>query len=115
MSFWNNVDMELRYLGMTHAALADKIGCTASNISRGLRTGSSTSAETAVRIARLLGVTVEYLVTGVSPSVPEDGDGGDRLLLRKYSALLSDLDVLPEHEREAVALLVSELRRRGGR
>lgn len=63
-SFWDNVASELDYLGMTNKALAEKVGITASNIGKGQKQGSSPSAETAVKIAKVLGVSVEYLVTG---------------------------------------------------
>ena len=62
-SFWDNVAAELEYLGMTNKALAEKVGITASNIGKGQKQGSSPSAETAVKIAKVLGVSVEYLVT----------------------------------------------------
>ena len=67
-SFWDNVAAELEYLGMTNKVLAEKVGITASNIGKGQKQGSSPSAETAVKIAKVLGVSVEYLVTGSQPS-----------------------------------------------
>lgn len=67
MGFWNNVLIELDYLGMTNKALAQKAGFAASNIGKGIRMQSSPSADTAVKIANILGVSVEYLVTGKEP------------------------------------------------
>ena len=64
MGFWDNVIKELDYLGMTNKSLAEKCGFDASNIGRGIRLGSSPSVETAVKIANVLGVSVEFLVDG---------------------------------------------------
>ena len=97
-SFWDNVAVELEYLGMTNKALAEKVGITASNIGKGQKQGSSPSAETAGKIAKVLGVSVEYLVTGSrqpdkSSHIAETENQAH--LLRKYHALLEKCENLP--------------------
>lgn len=97
-SFWGNVAIELEYLGMTNKALAEKVGITASNIGKGQKQGSSPSAETAVKIAKVLGVSVEYLVTG--NRLPDKNSHGTENenryhLLRKYHDLLEKCENLP--------------------
>ena len=72
MGFWDNVLIELDYLGMTNKALAEKCGFDASNIGRGIKLGSAPSVETAVKIAKELNVSVEYLVTGYDWSKKRD-------------------------------------------
>jgi len=90
MGFWDRVSLELEYLGMTNKALAEKVGITASNIGKGVRQGSSPSADTAVKIAKILGVSVEYLVTGERPA----GESGDKITaLTKRLRRLSDADL----------------------
>ena len=37
MGFWDNVVIELDYLGMTNKSLAEKCGFDASNIGRGIK------------------------------------------------------------------------------
>lgn len=112
MGFWDNVSAELEYLGMTNKALAEKAGFAASNITKGIRCKSSPSAETAVRISRVLGVSVEYLVSGmdIQPAAPLDTN---KLLLRyrKYAALIDNLETLPEYERKPVIDMVAQLRK----
>lgn len=97
-SFWDNVAVELEYLGMTNKALAEKVGITASNIGKGQKQGSSPSAETAVKIAKVLGVSVEYLVTG-SRQPDKNSHGAENEsqthLLRKYHTLIEKCENLP--------------------
>lgn len=90
--------MELEYLGMTNKALAEKVGITASNIGKGQKQGSSPSAETAVKIAKVLGVSVEYLVTGSRQPDKKSHDAESESqthLLRKYHTLIEKCENLP--------------------
>lgn len=65
MGFKENLKSELQYKGMTVRELAEKSGVNKQTIDNYLSTHSSMpSAESAVRIAQALGVSVEYLVTG---------------------------------------------------
>ena len=109
MAFWDNVAVELDYLGMTNKALAEKVGFAASNISKGIRTDSSPSADTAVRIAQVLGVSVEYLVNGSEAAA--HAEKLDTHLYHKYAGLIAELESLPEHERVSIAQLISSLSR----
>ena len=101
MAFWDNVAIELDYLGMTNKELAEKVGITASNIGKGQRQGSSPSADTAVKIASVLGVTVEYLVTGSnSPANKKDEESEQLRLYRKHSEIIKKCEQLsPEKEK----------------
>ncbi len=62
--FWRRVDEELEYKGINRTYLAKECGFSLTNIGQGIKLGSTPSAETAVKIAKVLGVSVEYLVTG---------------------------------------------------
>jgi transcriptional regulator with XRE-family HTH domain len=65
MGFRENLKEELSFSGMFVKELAAKTGLNKRTIDKYLRAnGSIPSAEAAVKIARVLGVTVEYLVTG---------------------------------------------------
>ena len=88
MSFWDNVAFELDCLGMTNKALAEQVNITASSIGKGVRLGSSPSADTAVKIAKVLGVSVEYLVTGEKIPKDEESEGKTiKSLLHLFSKL----------------------------
>jgi transcriptional regulator with XRE-family HTH domain len=65
MGFRENLKSQLQYSGMLVKELAARSGIKKKTLDSYLGTHSYTpSAETAVSIARVLGVSVEYLVTG---------------------------------------------------
>jgi transcriptional regulator with XRE-family HTH domain len=73
MSFGENLKQELVYNGMLKKELAAKAGVQKRAIDTYVRTKASVpSADVAVRIAKALGVTVEYLVTGEDSSTPKE-------------------------------------------
>ncbi|MBQ9205672.1 MAG: helix-turn-helix transcriptional regulator [Treponema sp.] len=111
MSFWENVDVELEYLGMNRTALANAAGFSISNIGKGIQKGSSPSADTAVKIAKILGVSVEYLVTGTTPpSRQKEMDFHALRNYHKYAKTIEDLDALPTHEREPIIEMISKMK-----
>lgn len=110
MGFWDNVLIELDYLGMTNKSLAEKCGFDASNIGRGIKLGSAPSVETAVKIAKELNVSVEYLVTGSDSKLETKQSHNDMQLLHKYSTTLKDLDSLPEQAKKPVIALIENLK-----
>ena len=100
-SFWDNVAQELEYLGMTNKSLAEKVGITASNVGKGIKQGSVPSAETAVKIAKILDVSVEYLVTGSLGSDRKSlsAENNAQLhLYRKYKSLIEICENLTPEE-----------------
>lgn len=107
MGFWDNVEIELDYLGMTNKALAEKVGIAASNIGKGIKMGSSPSAETAVKIANVLNVSVEYLVTGKSQN--KSSNEIDLQQYHKYARTLNELDKIPENLRIPILEMISKV------
>lgn len=110
MGFWDNVLIELDYLGMTNKALAEKCGFDASNIGRGIKLGSAPSVETAVKIAKELNVSVEYLVTGYDSNLLNKQNLNELQLLHKYSSTLKDLDSLPDQAKRPVITMIENLK-----
>jgi len=73
MGFGKNLKQELAYSGLIKKELAAKSGVHVRAIDTYVRTKSSMPpADTAVKIAKALGVTVEYLVTGADSSIPNE-------------------------------------------
>ena len=73
MGFGENLKQELTYNGMLKKELAAIAGVHKRAIDTYVRTNSSMPpADTAVKIAKALGVTVEYLVTGEDSSIPNE-------------------------------------------
>jgi len=68
MSFKENLREAIDFCGIEQKELADKANISLRNIENYLRKNASIpSADKAVQIAQILGVTVEYLVTGKNP------------------------------------------------
>lgn len=72
MGFRENLKNELTYHGMLVKELAEKTGIPKRTLDNYLREkGSMPPADYAVRIAKALGTTVEYLVDGIIFNNPE--------------------------------------------
>ncbi len=100
-SFWERVVEELDYLGMTRTYLATACNFSLTNIGQGIKLGSTPSAETAVKIAGVLGVSVEYLVTGnEAPKSPDEAETrqSQLRLYRKYHRLIERCEELEAHK-----------------
>ena len=94
MNFWETVAYELDYCGIDRKKLAQEAGFDVSNISKGIKNGNVPSADTAVRIARILGVSVEYLVQGSGERSVDDQAALMAARFQKYRRLMAALDVL---------------------
>ena len=106
-NFWERVDEELEYKGMNRKSLATEVGFNLGNIGKGIQLGSSPSADTAVKIAKVLNVSVEYLVTGQDSSLQKENLDLHRY--REYSSFINQLDSLPENQRELVKSIISKM------
>ena len=106
-NFWERVDEELEYKGMNRKALATEVGFNLANIGKGIQLGSSPSADTAVKIAKVLNVSVEYLVTGQDSSLQKENLDLHRY--REYSSFINQLDSLPENQRELIKSIVAKM------
>lgn len=106
MSFWENVDDELKYKNISRKELAAKIGFAVSGISLGITNKSCPGADVACKIAKELGVTVEYLVSG-----DEDGcvDAQNSKTIRR---LTQELRHLNSYDLETVSMLVRRCKER---
>ena len=98
--FWKRVDEEIEYKGINRAFLARKCDFSVTNIGQGIKLGSTPSAETAVKIATVLGVSVEYLVTGENQSLTkkEENEQHQLKLYRNYQNLISKCEKLPDNQ-----------------
>ncbi|MGN0730274.1 MAG: helix-turn-helix domain-containing protein [Treponema sp.] len=69
MRFWENVEKELNFLGKTKKELSIDAEINLQSLHKSFERQSTVSAENAVKIAKALNVTVEYLVTGKNSSL----------------------------------------------
>ena len=105
--FWKRVDEELDFLGISRTYLANKCEFSLTNIGQGIKLGSTPSADTAVKIAKVLNVSVEYLVTGHDSSFQKENLDLHRY--REYSSFINQLDSLPENQRELIKSIVAKM------
>jgi len=99
MGFAENLKNELTYSGMLKKELSAISGIHKRAIDTYVRTRSSMPpADVAVKIAKALGVTVEYLVTGDNPSTPHE-----------ISKLTRSIINLNKRDRTLVTLLVKAM------
>ena len=99
MGFGENLKQELTYNGMLKKELSAASGVHKRSIDTYVRTRASMPpADTAVKIAKALGVTVEYLVTGEDPSMPKEVSKISRSILN-----------LNKRDRRLITLLVKAM------
>ena len=105
--FWKRVDEELDYLGKNRTYLATKCDFSLTNFNLGIKRGSCPSADTAVKIAAALGVTVEYLVTGSnSPAHKNKEEEAEQLrLYRKHNEIIKKCEQLSPEKEKLLAVI----------
>lgn len=108
MNFWERVENLIEQKGINKKTLAAEAGIDSSNISKGLKSGGSPSVDTAVRIAKFLDTSVEYLVTGNDSQLSESRIKQLDTLLR-YSKTVKTLDKLPSKVRKPIITMISEM------
>ncbi|HBB42257.1 MAG TPA: hypothetical protein DCZ74_01950 [Treponema sp.] len=115
MNFWERVDYERDYKNIDRKKLAHDAGFDVSNISKGIKNGNIPSADTAVHIAEILGVSTEYLVMGKKFTL-ENKQGNEKnnpedfeTLFIRYRKMIHELESLDKISRDAVIALVEKL------
>lgn len=106
MSFWERVEYLREYQNMTRKELSAKASFSIASISTGISRGSVPSADVALRIAKILDVSVEYLITGKDTHKKE---GPISPAARRLCDLFLILD---DKDQQAVLKLVESLAER---
>jgi len=107
MSFKENLKSELSYKNMLVKELATLTGISKNTIDNYLNVrGYMPSADVAVKIANVLGVTVEYLVTGEDINTEKLSQGVE------IKELVQDFKQLCEDEREMIKDIIKLLKTR---
>jgi transcriptional regulator with XRE-family HTH domain len=102
MGFRENLKEVIDYSGLKHKELAYKANISLRNIENYLRVNPSIpSAEKAVQIAQVLGVTVEYLVTGMDVSKKNSAPVGPEIDY-EIRQLIKALKLLPVDKQRIV-------------
>ena len=117
MKFKETLKDELQYQDITVKELAFKTGINKRTLDNYLRENvSQPTVENAVKIAQTLGVTVEYLVTGIDSSVndrKQHVNGPLQLdisLCKRYYKLIQKLDSLQDTIKKPVCKMIEEIK-----
>ena len=109
MGFKENLKSELNYSGIRVKELAATSGIKKHTIDNYLNTHNSMpSAASAVQIARVLGCSVEYLITGNEPEKHKIM----AFLSHKTRTIVNAIEALDESDQDIVMNLIDGLRKR---
>ena len=118
MGFWQKVDDELSYLGMSRKELALKADFDVSYISKGIERNGIPIADTALRIAKALNVSLEYLLDMDAPTSTQNKvekmQKKDIGIYRKYKETLEQLESINQKERKVILALIETLAEKNG-
>ena len=98
---------------MERKELGSKAGFPESYISKGISRKSCPQADLAVKIAAVLGVSVEYLVTGENKITNQNLEDEQKhlKLYRKYHELISKCESLPEEQVKFLSQIADRLQK----
>ena len=117
MSFKENLKEELSFQDIKVKELAFRTGINRRTIDNYLRENTSQpTAENAVKIAQALGVSVEYLVTGV-PAQQNDiinknetrEQQFDIKTFKKYYKIIQKIDSLPDTMKNPICKMIEDI------
>lgn len=113
MNFWYNVDLLREYKGLTRKELAYQAQFSLSSFSTGIARNSFPSVDVAYRIAKVLNVSVEFLMTNHEEHV-KTVDFRENIEISnfiKYKNILEDLEAVPQEPRKLIYALIKELKK----
>ena len=112
MGFWQNVEDECDYLGISRKELAEKANFSVHTISNGIRRDGMPAADLALRISKALNISLEKLLDwneNIEPMESSDQIENQKLLL-KYLPLLKKINELNPDSKKAVLTIIENLK-----
>lgn len=117
MNFWEVVDSEREYKNLSRKELAYLADFSVNSIPTGIARGSIPAADVAYRIAKVLGVSVEYLLLGEKSQNQQkitDSNKNNEIIERskKYTKnyeLIENFEKLPEEIKKTLSKLIEEI------
>ena len=120
MTFWETVDFEREYKNLSRKELAYEAGFSLNCISTGIARGSIPAADVAYRIAKVLGVSVEYLLLGGDSQTIQSSQETQKTKINsevierskkyiKYYELIDNFEKLPKNIQKSLIALVQEI------
>lgn len=120
MTFWETVDSEREYKNLSRKELAYLANFSINSIPTGIARGSIPAADVAYRIAKVLGVSVEYLLLGGDSKTAQSSQETQKTKINsevierskkyvKYYELIDNFEKLPENIQKSVLSLIQEM------
>lgn len=112
MGFWQNVEDECEFLGISRKELAEKANFSVHTISNGIRRNGMPAADLALRISKALNVPLEKLLDwneNISAIKTSEQAKNHRLFV-KYLPLLKKLNEMRMDSKKAVLTIIENLR-----
>ena len=111
MSFWENVEEELKFQNKTRKQLANTVGFDTTTISKGLTNQSIPSADVALKIAYFLNVSVESLLDLPARTENKNAEEEQKQIryYKKYFNLISQAEHLNEQQLKAIENLIKTI------
>ena len=112
MSFWEKVEQECKYRGISRKELAAAAHFSVNTIATGLKRDGMPAADLALRISKVLEVPLENLLESDDSAVSEQ-DISDihqkQKLLSRYLSLIDKLEHLPPQTVDAILTVVDSI------
>ena len=105
MDFWNRVEEELNFQGKTKKELAIITGIKEHTLHKGFERKSSPSADTALKNAKVLNVSIEYLITGKDPEKAQT----DMRIDTEIKAMITKMNKFSPEEKKVIFDMVDVL------
>lgn len=120
MTFWETVDSEREYKNLSRKELAYLANFSINSIPTGIARGSIPAADVAYRIAKVLGVSVEYLLLGGDSQTIQSSLESQKTKINsevierskkyiKYYELIDNFEKLPENIQKSILSLIQEM------
>lgn len=112
MGFWQNVEDECEFLGISRKELAEKANFSVHTISNGIRRDGMPAADLALRISKALAVPLEKLLDLTEdgmPLVATEQEQNQKLFV-KYLPTIKKIEDLNSESQKALLTIVENLR-----
>ncbi len=128
MSFWQNVEKELEYRGISRKELAFRAKIAYQGIGLGIERQSMPRVDTAIKISKVLEVPLEYLIDDADLEIRPAGSGKNKSrteklgciedstteshyfeFYRKYRKLIDNLEKIPLKMKQPIENMIVHL------
>lgn len=113
MNFWENVDFIREQKDISRKELAYRAEFSLASLSTGIIRGSIPAADVAYRIAKVLNVSIEYLLTGENNSLQTQIYQliENSKKYQKHKTLVEEFETIPQHIQKSIENMIHEISR----